>query len=118
VPGAKHPLETVKELATKGTMRLSVTKAREPLVRHLGTTGAARAFAREVILTLTENDYAETVEQRFGLALDVYGMRVEQILWFIKIAIELDTDGEDFLLVLSFHPAEKAIRTKGGKLEP
>jgi hypothetical protein len=118
VAGPKHALDEVKMLASKWTMRLSVSKAREPLVKCFGTTIAARSFARDIIMSLAENAYAETIEQRFGLLLDVYGVRAHEILWYIKLAIEVDSDGDDLLLVVSFHPAEKSIRTKGGELKP
>ena len=113
-----HPIEDVRRLAAAGTFRLSIARARDPLVAKFGSFPAARAFAKKALSALTESDFSETVVQRFDLKLDVYGRIENGVLWYIKLAIEIDGTGEEIVLVLSFHPAERPIRTRGGELKP
>lgn len=114
----KHELDDVKALAPRRSLVLAKSRALDPLCVHCGTPKGALAFARKVIAAIEDTCFSETVMQCFDREFDIYGRQEDGITWFIKLAIDLDTKGDEYLLVLSFHPAEGPIRTTGGELKP
>lgn len=114
----RHPLDEVKALAPKRSLVLAKTRALDPLCAHCGTPREAYQFARGVLIKLDVDAFAETLTQRFDQEFDVYGKLEDEIVWYIKLTIDLDSEGDEYLLVLSFHPANDAIRTNGGELTP
>jgi hypothetical protein len=120
-PGAKGPkysLEAVLALIASNDFSLARARALDPLRQHCGTQRAARAFAKSILSGLVEGAFSETIMQRFDQEFDVYGVLEDGVVWYVKLCIDIDEEGEEYVQVLSFHPAESPIKTKGGELKP
>ncbi len=67
-----------------------------------------------VLLKLELVNFAHTVQMTYDVA-DVYGVIVEENGWYLKITID-EQDSE--LVVISFHPLERPLRTRSGEVKP
>lgn len=114
----RHSLDKVRALAPKRSFILAKSRALDPLCVHCGSPLNAYAFARNTLSQLDVDAFAETAAQRFDQEFDVYGKLTDEVLWYIKLTIDLDSNGDEYLLVLSFHAAERPMRTNGGELTP
>lgn len=116
---AEYSLEEVKALVAVGTFSLKATRCRDSIVEHFGcTTKEAREKFQEMVAALTEKSFSETLEQRFGQKFDIYGLKADGAGWYLKIAVDINMDGEEEVVGLSCHPLERPIKTKGGQVTP
>lgn len=93
---------------------LQRTRARDFLVIKAGTLQGAYSLAREVLMKLTESDFAETVMLSQDRA-DIYGVRLTNEGWYLKLTID---EAVPEVAVISFHPLERPLRTNGGLVNP
>lgn len=70
---------------------------------------------QEIVATLTEEDYVETIKMDDDSLSDVYGKEFTEIGWYVKLALKVE-DGE--VDVQSCHPARFDMKTKGGAIVP
>jgi len=63
---------------------------------------------------LMMSQYAETVELTWDVA-DVYGVQIDGEGWYLKIAID---EEQPEVAVISFHPLERRLKTRGGWVNP
>lgn len=59
------------------------------------------------IAGLTNDNFSDTLHERSPPA-DVYGVSLERVGWYVKLAIV-----KDRLVVISFHPPERRLKTVG-----
>lgn len=110
------PLEEVKRIASKpGGLCVAVRDTKD----HFGGRSEALKAARRVIDKLTPGDFAHSRQLTWDKA-DVYGVRLRDSGWYLKLCIDSDDAGPDGkqVVVISFHPLDRGIRTNGGKVEP
>lgn len=105
---SRWSLKIVKQLASKGDLVLSQTKA----VAFFSSETEAYETARRTIANLSSLDYSHTVQQRDEA--DVYGVVIGGSGWYLKISVQTGS----LLLVISLHPAKAPIRTKKGMVTP
>lgn len=133
--GPHFALQEAKALAAAGKLRLNRSSATEhrssatePILAHMKRVGAVHAyrFAKLVIGLLTDAHWSEAETRKLvprfvDQKLDVYGIRHDDVLWYVKFGIEVAYDPElkadDQVAVCSMHPARSKIETKGGVLE-
>ncbi len=84
-------------------------------VAYFATPGEAREAVQEAVAALEETNFAETVKLSTHVA-DVYGVPRDEGGWYLKLTI-IDEDGPE-VLVISFHPLERPIKTNGGLVSP
>jgi hypothetical protein len=106
----RWPLERVKELAKARRFFVQRTRALD----FFPSFQAARTAVLGVLLELEIGSYAHTVQLTFDMA-DVYGIRVEDRGWYLKITIDEQVPE---VAVISFHPLERALKTRGGRVTP
>ena len=75
---------------------------------------AAYEFAREVIAELTEKSFVESKQHTYDV-MDIYGVRTEEAGWYLKLCIDEDVSE---VTVVSLHPLERSIKTRGGVVKP
>lgn len=78
------------------------------------TVMAARAGVQSVVAGLTTRSFSRTVELTYDVC-DVYGVQVGPLGWYLKLCID-ETVPE--VLIISFHPLERPLRTNGGTVKP
>lgn len=106
---AKKPywdLQNVKAFAASGKLILTKTKAQ----KFFTDPATAMATARATIGDLTEQQFAETINQ-LDLC-DVYGVRISGRGWYLKVTID------ELLVVVSRHPLLRPLQTNSGILRP
>jgi len=74
----------------------------------------ALATVKEVLVGLELGSFAHSVKLTWDVA-DVYGVVIEEEGWYLKITVD---EEEPELVVISFHPLERPLRTRGGVIEP
>jgi hypothetical protein len=104
------PLERVKAIAAESG-RLQVKRGRA--ANFFSSMGDALACARETILALSERNYAVTKHQ--ADVCDVYGVKIEGDGWYLKLCID---ESAPTVVVVSLHPLDHPIRTRGGLINP
>ena len=68
-----------------------------------------------VIEHLRTTDFAHGVQLAVHAA-DVYGVRIDNRGWYLKLAVVEDLG--KLMLVISFHPLDKPLSTRDGVVEP
>lgn len=89
--------------------------AYESAVAYFGTPDEARRAVQETVATLDESSFAETVKLLRHIA-DIYGVIGDDGGWYLKLTV-IDTAGPE-VLIISFHPLERPIKTNGGLVSP
>jgi hypothetical protein len=110
---AKTPhwsLDLVKTLVADDKVFIQRTRA----LAFFEDREAAKEAVKKVFSTLTLRSYAETKIQTYDTC-DVYGVRWEGDGWYLKLCVD-ETMPE--VVVVSFHPLEHPLRTKGGMVNP
>ncbi|OGQ81277.1 MAG: hypothetical protein A2289_04305 [Deltaproteobacteria bacterium RIFOXYA12_FULL_58_15] len=107
--GPRWPLEQVKSLAANGQLFLQRTRALD----LFESPKAAYVFARETIETLTEKNFVESKQHIFDV-MDIYGVHVEDQGWYLKLYVDEEVPE---VTVVSLHPLERAIKTRGGMVK-
>lgn len=115
---AHYNLDEVKALIAGEAFVLTRTKALLPVMKHCGSPQEARKYVATSVAALEALNFCETLQMRFDQKFDVYGLRQDEKTWYIKFAVDLDNTGEDQVLIVSFHEANREIRTRGGVLKP
>ena len=82
-------------------------RALDLLVPSLTYT-AALGFVAAAIRMLTVDNFHKTVA-------DEYGLSIEGVGWYIKLCIDRSIPE---VVVISFHPPERPMRTKAGMIIP
>lgn len=103
-------IDKVKDLAAKGKMTLSATKA----LASFPSFDAAALAATTVIAGLHQGLFAETLVQT--TLCDVYGVRLNSKGWYLKVTI--DSDPEEELIVVSLHPLARPLKSNTGMVMP
>ena len=117
---AAHDLEAIKELLAADRFKASRTRASEPVAAKCRCTyREARTRIKELVERLTSKDFCETTIQQFSQKWDVYAIRDDSCGWYIKLGISpSNLDGDDEVVIVSCHPLEKTIKTRGGTVDP
>jgi hypothetical protein len=108
--GPHWPLQRVKDLVKKGRLFVQRTRALD----FFPTLSEALQTARTTLLELKLTNFAHTVKMTYDVA-DVYGVLVESDSWYLKLTID---EHEPEVVVISFHPLERPLKTRGGILKP
>ncbi len=108
--GPHWPLERVKRLSADGKLFLQRTKALD----SFESPRAAYEFAQETIRDLTERSFVESMQHTYDV-MDIYGVRIETMGWYLKLYIDEEVPE---VTVVSLHPLERAIKTRGGMVKP
>jgi hypothetical protein len=106
----RWPLATVKKLVGDG--RVAVTHSACDLF-------PSRTEALVTVCAAIEGLRGTDFAHRSQLALheaDVYGVRIDDRGWYLKLTVVEDRG--QLVLVISFHPLEEPLRTRGGMVEP
>lgn len=111
------PIVMVQELAQRNSYEVLWEKAGA----YLGGAGEARTAAKKVMMELESSNYAHTVCLKLtGRPAGVYGVTLEDGGWYLKLTVEeLETDErpESKVVVISLHPVETPLETRGGQGE-
>jgi hypothetical protein len=111
-PGPHFDLEQIKAELGSEKFRVYRTRALDPIRRlRQCTVQEARAYAKEVVLSMEAGDYAHTLKMPNGQLQDVYGKVILADGWYVKVEIHMD-DGE--VGIVSCHPAEHDLKTRSG----
>lgn len=112
VPGPYYDLEAFKAEVRAGNVHVYRGRALDVIEEHFECSPQrARRVAKDVVLSLTEKDYAHSLEVRDGQIHDVYGLVMVEAGWYVKIEIHV-RDGQPG--IVSCHPAEFDLETRGG----
>ena len=112
VPGPCYDLEAFQTEVRAGNVHVYRGRAIEIIEEVLEcSTREARQFARDAVLSLSESNYAHSLEMHDGQVHDVYGLVLLEQGWYLKIEIHVG-DGQPG--IVSCHPAEYDLRTRGG----
>ena len=103
-------MQRIKDLAKEGRLFVQRTRALD----FFATLGEALQTARTTLLDLEISNFAHTVKMTYDVA-DVYGVVVEGEGWYLKLTID---EQEPEVVVISFHPLERPLKTRGGILKP
>lgn len=114
-----YPLREVHALVRGGRgLWVGTTRALNPIMAQFGCDRRhAIVFARRIVLSLTEDDFVETVMLCDGTPADVYGLELSGGSWYVKFMITPQTSARDDLLevdLVSCHPPLHDLRTRRG----
>jgi Motility quorum-sensing regulator, toxin of MqsA len=104
-------LERVKTLVATGKFAMTHSAC-----DRFPTRSDALAAAADVIRNLRPADFAHTAILPHHIA-DVYGVSVHERGWYLKLAITEDAQGRAVLLI-SFHPLDRPLKTRKGVVYP
>ena len=104
------PLERIKELAAEDMFFVQRTRALD----FFPTLQEARKTVQNTLSALELSQFSHTVQLTYDVA-DVYGVTVEEAGWNLKITIDEQVPE---VAVISFHPLERPLRTRGGRVDP
>jgi hypothetical protein len=92
----------------------------ERAAAFLGSTAKARSVARSIVLGLKLANFSHTDYLALsGEPADVYGVARVDGGWYVKLTVRSDAEQEDeMLFVISLHPAQEPIKTRGGMVNP
>jgi len=111
-PGPYYDLEAFKAEVRAGNVHVYRGRAVDIIQEVLDCAPRdARRYACNAVLSLTESNYAHSLEMHDGQVHDVYGLVVDETGWYLKIEIHVG-DGQPG--IVSCHPAEYDLRTRGG----
>ena len=105
------PLERIRHVAAAAN-GLFIQRGRA--LDFFPTLSEAFATARRVIVQLADKDFSATARLAYDIA-DVYGVRLNGRGWYLKITLD---EGVPEVVVISFHPLERPLRTNGGTVKP
>lgn len=92
---------------------------RSALSRVIEVYGGDRRQAmrriKEMVASLTTDDFVETIMMDDGSLSDVYGKMLNEIGWYVKLAFKVEEDEVD---VQSCHPARFDLKTRGAGVVP
>jgi hypothetical protein len=108
--GPHWPLDRIKTLVRENKIYIQRKRALD----FFPTLSEALDVATSALLDLKTSDFAHTVQLTWDVA-DVYGVRIDDAGWYLKITIDED---EPEVAIISFHPLERAIKTFGGEVKP
>ena len=74
----------------------------------------ALSFVAAAIQLLTVDNFHATVSLTYDVA-DEYGINIENTGWYIKLCIDRSVPE---VVVISFHPPERPMRTRAGIVRP
>src|SRR5262245_48828798 len=111
--GPHHPIDEVKKLVTAGAFMVMKGRGLSLLVPQL-TYVEAMGFVPAAIQLLTIDNFYGTVQLTYDVA-DEYGINIDGTGWYIKLCIDRDVPE---VVVISFHPPERPMRTKAGMVKP
>ena len=109
-PGPKYPIARVRELASEGTYRVEGSEN-----QHFVSPKEARDFAKARLCALENAQFAKC-ERLTNDWADVYGLSVDGCGWYLKLIVFEEDDPR--VLVVSLHPLEHRLNTRGGVVEP
>jgi hypothetical protein len=78
------------------------------------TYTAALGFIAAAIQMLTLENFYKSVHLTYDVA-DEYGLSIEGVGWYIKLCIDRSVPE---LVVISFHPPQRPMRTRAGTINP
>lgn len=112
-----YSLERVRELALNDQKHwFSTTRAINCVIQQFEySVDDAKKFILSEVTKLTADNFSERLWMS-GVVYDVYGKMIQNIPWYIKFSILEDDNGE-YLANMSFHPAEKELKTASETLE-
>ena len=125
----KYPLSDIKQLAKDGLVNIAEDKVwfsapKKSFTKVIETFQAngqkflnvqqAKEYILNKIIELTDADFCmQSFKREWGIVVDIYGSRMDNINWYIKFCIE---DGA--LHEISFHPlVDDMILENGVKLK-
>ena len=108
-----YPLGEVKKLVAAGAFMAMKGRGLSLLVPPL-TYVEAMGFVAAAIQLLTVDNFHGTVQLTYDVA-DEYGINIDGTGWYIKLCIDRDVPE---VVVISFHPPERSMRTKAGMVKP
>jgi hypothetical protein len=117
VESAKFDLKEVERLTKDVESHyFSKTKATDHVSSHFQMSlQEAQIFILQEISQLTDDNFSHR-SIIHGDVYDVYGKRIQNISWYIKFSILEDQNGK-YLSNISFHPAEKELKTRSEILD-
>jgi hypothetical protein len=103
------PLERLKELVAADKVHIH-----GKVFENFATPGEARTRTKEVCMSLSTDEFAETVTLTWDTA-DVYGVRFRDSGWYLKVTIDEEIPEA---VCISFHPLKFSLRTNRGEVKP
>jgi hypothetical protein len=125
---SRFPLADVRAAAVPGRVRLSKTRAFQPLVMLLRSAQRCEEFAIAVAHSLKESELAQTTLLAGGVAFDVYGHSLvnevatrfglaERRTWYVKLTLP-ESGPVAGIFFVSLHRLEFPLRCCGKLLNP
>lgn len=111
--GPHYSLDEVKRLIVADAFIVMKGRGLALLVPPL-TYLEAMKFVAAAVLMLTVDNFHATVRLTYDVA-DEYGINIEGTGWYLKLCIDRSVPE---LVVISFHPPERPMRTVAGIVKP
>ena len=111
--GPHHSLDEVKRLVAANAFMVMKGRGLSLLVPPL-TYAEATGFVAAAVHMLTVDNFHATVQLTYDIA-DEYGINIEGTGWYIKLCIDRTVPE---VVVISFHPPERPMRTAAGVVKP
>lgn len=112
-------LPDVQVLVGARKVRWSASKAIDPLKEEYGSNWKQNGL--RILARLTVGAFHDTLDQN-GMKFDVYGVRHDDIGWYVKLAIDnvLDDKGNvsEQVFTISCHPLDKPLKTNDEEVQP
>lgn len=108
--GPIHDLAEIQRRVAGGDFHPSTTTAVDPVVREYACNKRkAREILQSIVATLSDADYADSLEMYGGVLADEYGKMFENVGWYVKFTFNVQDDEVD---VISCHLTKKPLKTK------
>ena len=115
IAGPCYSLDEVKRLVAAGKLWVMSGRALAQVVSTRTCTYAeAKEFVAAAVLLLSVDNFHESVQLPKD-RVDVYGLNVGGVGWYIKLYIDYD---QPEVTVISFHLPQHPMRTKAGTIKP
>lgn len=111
--GPRYPLDEVKKLVAADAFMVMKGRGLSLLVPPL-TYAEAMGFVATAVQLLTIENFHATVQLTYDIA-DEYGVTIDGTGWYIKLCIDRSVPE---VVVISFHPPERPMRTVAGVVKP
>lgn len=116
-----HDLASAKSLIEANEVEIGTRRATERVLEVMGfsTATEAQEFICQGILKLTPDNFVRSIHiAQFDGTYDEYGIRIENIPWYIKFTIYPESELDDeHVNIPSFHPTESQLQTNSELLE-
>lgn len=108
--GPHWPIDRIQSFVREDKVFIQKTRA----LSFFPTRKDAYRTIKDVALSLSVSMFSHTQQLTYDTA-DVYAVRIDGAGWYMKLYID---ESVPELTIISFHPLERPLRTRGGEVHP